>query len=96
MSWDMGVYINGTPGYTGTMSRVVGGEALRTSSVEGAFTTLPTKGDSFAIVGEGLVFGTRMVTTSPVEKIISHVNNNVLFKTENSTYEITYEEVQSK
>lgn len=50
------------------LTRVKGGTALRTDSVEGE-GELPERGKRFELTGPGLEFGTRWVTTSPVESV---------------------------
>lgn len=47
------------------LTRLSGGKALRTDSVEGE-GELPEVGKPFQLTGPGLEFGTRWVTTSPV------------------------------
>lgn len=60
---------------------------LRTDTVEGDCTLLPTIGQCFFMTGKGLEFGTRFVNTSPVKEI---VKDGLIekFKTENSEYQL--------
>lgn len=60
---------------------------LRTDVIEGACIDLPTVGKGFVLVGEGLEFGNRLVTTTPVEKV-EQMENEYLFHTRNSTYKL--------
>lgn len=48
------------------LSKYKGGKALRTDSVEGAILSSPYLGRKLVIEGEGLEFGTRIVSTSPI------------------------------
>lgn len=60
---------------------------LRTDTVDGETSHLPTIGECFIMTGKGIVFGTRLVTTSPVKEIIK---DGLIekFKTENSEYQL--------
>ncbi len=63
---------------------------LRTSTILGITRRLPKLDERFEMVAEGLKFGTRVISTSPVTKIFSassHEEKNTLsFTTQNSTY----------
>ncbi len=48
------------------LTRVSGGTALRTDTVEGIAESPPTPGQPFTVIAPGLEFGTRVVSTSPV------------------------------
>ena len=60
---------------------------LRTDVVEGIALDLPKEGDYFQIFGEGLEFGTRVVTTTAIQKV-EKLGNEYLFHTLNSTYKL--------
>ena len=62
---------------------------LRTDTVEGFSNSLPTVGEPFNMWGEGLEFGTRWITTTPVITI-----NKCGFDTANSSYHIDIEEIK--
>lgn len=63
---------------------------LRTNEVIGIFDSLPVEGKEFKMLAESLTPGGtfRLVTTSPVSKIISSKENNYLFNSHFSTYEL--------
>ena len=79
--------------YNVTMSKVLGGERIRTDIVEGSCLDYPIIGESFVILAESLAFvgGTRIVTTSRVQSITEQVDS-LIIKTLNSTYEIIFTE----
>lgn len=64
---------------------------LRTDEVEGEIDKLPTIGESFLLCGAGLVFGTRYITTTPVQSVEKVDNKTFNFKTENSEYSLILE-----
>ena len=72
------------------LSIISGGVNLRTPTVVGETDQLPTIGQRFVLIGKGLVAGTRIVSTSPVNKIIySYADPHTLWLvTQNSTYEL--------
>jgi hypothetical protein len=51
------------------LTRVIGGSALRTDTVDGEATYPPREGHIFELIGVGLEFGSRLVTTSLVTKV---------------------------
>ena len=73
------------------MTRVVGGKALRTDSVEGE-GDWPVVGKPFHLVGEGLEFGSRLVVTSPVRVIGTREGARIIYTQSGSVY--TVEEVK--
>ena len=60
---------------------------LRTDIVEGATEELPEKGKVFQLIGNGLKFGNRIVTTSEVQ-FVEKQNDEYRFNTLNSTYNL--------
>lgn len=58
---------------------------LRTNEVIGYCDELPVIGKSFIMFGEGIEFGTRMVSTSVVKEYNQETN---VFKTLNSQYKL--------
>lgn len=60
---------------------------LRTDEIKGATLTLPEKGKSFQLFGEGLEFGTRVVTTTEIQ-VVDKIGNEYEFSTLNSTYKL--------
>lgn len=79
--------------YNVTMSKVKGGERIRTDIVEGSCVDYPIIGESFVILAESLAFagGTRIVTTSRVKNVTGE-GNSLIIETLNSTYEIIFTE----
>lgn len=65
---------------------------LRTDTVEGVTNSLPEVGKVVRIFGEGLEFGTRVVTTSTVQSV-EKISNEYVFNTLNSTYKLEILEV---
>lgn len=63
---------------------------LRTREVEGEYFVPPKVGDRFKLTGESLSFtgGIRLIDTSPVVVIVQDTEKLIIFKTENSTYEL--------
>lgn len=65
-------------------------ENLRTKEVEGESLGLPLVGTSFVVVGKGIEFGTRLVSTSPVQSVYLIDANDQRdlfhFQTKNSEY----------
>jgi hypothetical protein len=51
------------------LTRIIGGSKLRTDSVDGEATYPPMVGRCFEMSGQGLDFGTRLVSTSPVVEV---------------------------
>jgi hypothetical protein len=94
--WDLSAYLKSGPAYTGTFRKVVGGEAVRTKEMVGEFMNLPKEGHPFVMFGEPLdkTQNARMIHTSPVVGIVSDTGSSVLFRTENSTYEVDYKEAK--
>ena len=52
------------------LTRLEGGEALRTDSVVGEVGKMPAVGHRVSLVGQGLEFGFRSVITSTVQEIV--------------------------
>lgn len=67
-------------------------ENLRTGQVDGFCDSLPSIGNPFVLMGEGLDFGVRLVVTSAVESIYlidkNKTRNLFHFKTKNSEYSL--------
>ncbi len=59
-------------------------ENLRTQEVEGITGKLPKVGERFRLLGKGLEFGFRDVTTSIIQELI----DDETFRTEFSTYKL--------
>lgn len=57
--------------------------ALRTNEIEGFCFELPQVGQPFVMYGEGIEFGTRIVSTSLVQEVADNK-----FKTLNSQYQL--------
>ena len=76
--------------YNVTMSKVRGGVAVRTETVQGTCTDRPVIGESFAILAESLSFagGIRVITTSPITAITEQ-DDSLIVQTLNSTYKLT-------
>lgn len=55
----------------GRITKLQGGKAMRTLSMEGVFGALPQEGTCFAIMGAGITPGTfgRIITTSLIVKL---------------------------
>ena len=58
---------------------------MRTDEMEGICPSLPAVGSGFTIVGEGLESGCRVITTTRVVEIMEEKDDEVLFRTANST-----------
>jgi hypothetical protein len=74
-----------------SLTQVRGPNPLRTQTIDGWFTTEPTVGRSFRFYAEPLTEGAevRMVATSPVVRVVRCMDKReIVFNTENSTYEI--------
>lgn len=65
---------------------------IRGGEIEGSFDLLPEVGRGFRFVGEPLnpQADMRLVWTSPVVGILSNEGGKMMFKTENTTYELEY------
>lgn len=63
----------------------VGGDALRTNTIDGEAERLPIRGRQFIMTGKGLEFGTRYVQTSPVARIIERTTEHWRFQTESGS-----------
>jgi len=61
---------------------------MRTDTIEGEFRLLPTIGEDFLIVGEGLEAGSRLVHTTTVKSIKEVGVNKYEFETNNSAYQL--------
>ena len=79
--------------YNVTMSKVKGGERIRTDAVQGTCLDYPVIGESFALIAESLSFagGVRLITTSCV-KNITEQDDSLIIETQNSTYQLTITE----
>ena len=73
--------------YNVTMSKVKGGERIRTDIIQGTCQDYPIIGESFSMVSKSLTFGfdLRIIRTSTV-KSINKQDKLITFETENSTY----------
>lgn len=60
---------------------------LRTDEVEGGTSDLPQIGENFVLLGQGLEFGSRIITTTEV-KSVEKIKNEYMFSTLNSTYKL--------
>ena len=60
---------------------------LRTDEMIGMTDRFPTKGKTVEVFGEGLVFGMRLIHTTPVKEV-EVIDNEYLFHTKNSTYKL--------
>lgn len=58
---------------------------VRTDTVEGSCTELPSLQKGFTMWGKGLEFGTRLLFTTPILALAT-VGKSILFQTRNSTY----------
>jgi hypothetical protein len=79
--------------FDGVLSRLSStNNNLRTSSVEGSFWHLPVEGSAFQMYAEPLDADKdfREVTTSRVKEVSRVKEGELTFKTENSTYHLTY------
>ena len=75
--------------YNVTMSKVKGGERIRSDIVQGTCLDYPVIGESFAILAESLssAGGIRLITTSHVKNITEH-DDSLIIETQNSTYQL--------
>lgn len=78
--------------YKGTLTKISNNKNnMRTESMDGFFSEFPTVNESFHIVGHSLVeikgdgFPVRLISTSVVVEIISHIEKSILFKTNSDT-----------
>ena len=71
------------------LHKVLGGENVRTDSVEGTCNELPSLNKSFSIIAKPLIEGSiaRIVSTSEVQEIIPD-ETGMIIKTLNSTYKV--------
>ncbi len=76
------------------MRKLLGGERIRTDSVEGVCEHLPEIGVPFIMIGKSLDFvgGLRLISTSPVVEISYELDGTITTTTENSTYQLTISE----
>jgi hypothetical protein len=74
-----------------TLEKVVStNDSLRTDSIDGQASGLPVVGERFNMTADGLYFGIRYVSTSPVVDVFDETGVGPLrFRTANSTYELT-------
>jgi len=72
------------------MSKVLGGERIRTDSVEGEAFDLPQVGKPFVIEAPSslIVDGIRLVNTSAIQTITEETDKVFIIKTMNSTYKV--------
>lgn len=76
-----------------TLERVTNGAALRTPSITGECEYLPEPGQYFTMTAPPLESGDlRVVTTSEVQEVEKTARGVMVFKTENSTYQLTVTE----
>ncbi len=66
---------------------------LRTDTVQGTFEP-PEIGKSFILYGEGLEFGVRVIQTTPIKELTKE-EKGFCFKTMNSTYKLSVEELNN-
>ena len=68
---------------------------LRTNEVEGYTLTLPKEGTSLVLTGESLTPGmtARLVHTTEIKEVQKTNEKEFLFKTQNSTYQLTVLEI---
>lgn len=80
--------------YNVTMSKVKGGERIRTDIIQGTCQDYPIIGESFALIAESLSFagGVRLITTSYVQQIDEQEDGSLNIETQNSIYNITIAE----
>lgn len=73
------------------MSKVLGGERIRTSTVKGDCEGLPVLGESFVIIADAIQPGAmaRRVNTSAVKGIEYELDGTITITTENSVYRLT-------
>ena len=78
--------------HTVTLSKVKGGDAVRTDITVGRCHNLPVVGVSFEMFSESLTRddGVRWITTSTVQNVITH-EDYVIIETTNSTYKLVIE-----
>ena len=76
------------------MSKVKGGERIRTDIIQGTCLDQPIIGESFAILAESLSFagGVRLITTSHVQRIDEQEDGSLNIETQNSIYNVTITE----
>lgn len=72
------------------LSRMSGGEALRTSEVEGQCPDLPEVGKRFNMIGQGLEIGFRVITTSPVVEVKEGDDHFILTTETGSIYKLEF------
>lgn len=65
-------------------------DRLRTDEVEGVTRELPTEGNIFVLLCEGLEFGTRCVNTSIVKKVEKNENTYTLHTESGSIYQVDF------
>ena len=75
--------------YNVTLTKVMGGTAIRTDVTVGCCHKLPIVGESFEMFSEPLVSGSsvRWITTSEVQKVTPE-ETGVLIETRNSVYRL--------
>lgn len=75
--------------YNVTLTKVLGGDRVRTDIVEGTCLNYPIIGESFTMISESLTSGLniRVIRTSTV-KSVTEQDNSIIFETENSTYQL--------
>lgn len=74
------------------LSKIEGGDAIRTSVAQGECFSRPTAGLPFMMVAEPLAEGAagRLIITSKVTEVIEN-ENTVIIKTLNSTYKLEFD-----
>lgn len=63
---------------------------LRTDEMIGTLQNKPELGYGITVYGEGIVFGTRIIQTSPIQKIEVLSDGILELKTENSIYTLEF------
>ena len=78
--------------YNVTMSKVKGGDAIRSNTVRGICLNQPIIGESFTMTSDSLDFtgGVRLITTSTVKSVVKQADS-IIFETLNSTYRLIFE-----
>ena len=74
-----------------TLTKLIGGERIRTDVVEGETDAMPEIGRPFVMTAESFVIpgGIRLVNTSDVQKITKDDTGSYILETLNSTYKLT-------
>ena len=73
------------------LTKLIGGEYIRTSTVDGEAECLPVVGRPFFMFAESVAFegGVRIVNTSDVQNITIDDTGSYILETLNSTYKLS-------